>query len=720
VVATIDTSCFQRIPIGRITGLLHRRVVDCKFTPAVFFYDWFCYDRIMFEVGQKILDTYVIEKFLGAGGAGEVFLVRRIPDDMLYAVKTIPPAKVKSAELRQDLLREMRVSRYLGEHPHIVPSRFFRIIDGSLAVFSDYVEGGTLHTWISTGKIERKARLLDIAIQMAWGLDIVHTGGILHKDIKPANILMEPDGRARIADFGLIRGMTPAFCSPEQVSDADITPATDIWSWALVVMHMWFGECKWKLGFQAPLFLEHLRRDGWSFGAAPDALITLLSKCLRNDPVMRPATARCIADTLKSIYACETGTRYPRPDPPEPSLTASRPTAENARKSVIDGTGIKDPRDMLENIRIQLQASDSNVERLIPEVNNPPDTFVDDLHVYLFIEDILRKASAEGNPDWLELLAEMLQRKAFILFDSGDHTAAIAAHEQAVALLKETILWHNRPELWKKLAEHWADIAFCNLQSEKPENAVTSIRNAERALDKVPESMRQDSYYFGLQVLRTNQAIISALTGDTDAATRYFEDALRVLDHIDAEKYPIKLLRNKSQSEFNLGTHFEKIGKPETGIPHFLKAIKYQDKLLKHETSFHDQLFMATICQNLAVCLADLKRTDAAEFFFRKAGDAFRTALSETNHHFVQRKYAIFLKNYGYFHFENGNLEKAVELTEQALAIMTAVLQKEGILQYGNLLVEIYTVLADYCDRMNLSEKAREYRLNADKFKRLT
>ncbi|HPQ41936.1 MAG TPA: protein kinase, partial [bacterium] len=153
-------------------------------------------------MGQTILDVYVVEKFLGAGGAGEVFLVRRIPDNMKYAVKTIHSRKVKSTRLRQDLLREIRVSRNLGDHPHIVPSRFFRIVDGTLAVFSDYVSGGTLHSWIRAGKIRRKDQLLDIAIQTAWGIDVAHAGGIIHKDIKPANILMEPDGRARIADFG--------------------------------------------------------------------------------------------------------------------------------------------------------------------------------------------------------------------------------------------------------------------------------------------------------------------------------------------------------------------------------------------------------------------------------------------------------------------------------------------------------------------------------------
>ncbi|HPQ41956.1 MAG TPA: hypothetical protein PLV45_16425, partial [bacterium] len=521
-------------------------------------------------------------------------------------------------------------------------------------------------------------------------------------------------------DFGLIRGMTPAFCSPEQMAEEEITPATDIWSWALVVMLMWFEKGKWMLGPQAPAALDYLRRDEWGLGPAPESLIELLTGCLHNDASRRPATALRIAEDLKEIYQSEIGCPYPRPDPPELTPSSSRRSADAVRASVVDGIPMKDPRELLREIKDRLDASSIDVESLIPEVRNPPETFIDNLHVYLFIEDILRRVTAEGDPDWLELLSETLKRKAWILFDSGDPAAAIASHEQAVEILKETILWHNRPNLWKKLAEHWSDIAFCHLQQDRPKNAVSTIRDSAKAMDKVPDSHRSDQYYFDLQTLRTNQAIISALTGDPDAATVFFQDALAVLDHVDADAHPVLLLRNRSQGRFNLGTHFEKIGERETAIRHFHRAIRYQDELLKRESDFHDRLFMGTICQNLAVCLTGLQRNDAADFFFRKAGTSFEKALSESDHHFVHRKYAHFLKNYAYFHYENGDLEHAVELAQQALSIMTTLLKKDGTFQYTNILVGIYKDLATYYEQLNLPDQAREYQTHAEKYERLT
>lgn len=164
----------------------------------------------------------------------------------------------------------------LGLHPHTVSCYYVRRIEGAPAVFAEYVAGGSLRDWIDTGKLyaggaaESLKRILDIAIQFAWGLDYAHDQGLIHQDVKPANAMLTPEGALKITDFGLSAtgtleteqlgepdttlivpgsgAMTPAYCSPEQANGFPLTRRTDLWSWALSILEMFQGERTWPVG----------------------------------------------------------------------------------------------------------------------------------------------------------------------------------------------------------------------------------------------------------------------------------------------------------------------------------------------------------------------------------------------------------------------------------------------------------------------------------------
>ena len=188
------------------------------------------------SAGQVILDDFVVERELGEGGMGKVYLLRSRSTGQPFAVKR---AFLRNEDSRRNFLAELRTWIDLPEHPHLVACRFFRTVGDEVVIFAEFVEGGSLADWIRDRRLTGLEQILDVAIQFAWGLHAAHELGLVHQDVKPGNALMTADGLVKVADFGLARaravavagtdetrpahrrdvsygGMTPAYCSPEQ------------------------------------------------------------------------------------------------------------------------------------------------------------------------------------------------------------------------------------------------------------------------------------------------------------------------------------------------------------------------------------------------------------------------------------------------------------------------------------------------------------------------
>src|SRR5262249_4740748 len=128
-------------------------------------------------------------------------------------------------------------------------------------------------------KLTQLDRVLDVAIQFAWGLHAGHEHGVIHQHVKPANVLLTTDGIAKVTDFGLARaralasvagksasvaaaGLTPAYASPEQALGRSLTRKTDVWSWGVSVLEMFVGQVTWGSGTVADEVLEHYLETG--------------------------------------------------------------------------------------------------------------------------------------------------------------------------------------------------------------------------------------------------------------------------------------------------------------------------------------------------------------------------------------------------------------------------------------------------------------------------
>jgi WD40 repeat protein/serine/threonine protein kinase len=300
------------------------------------------------SVGDVILDLYEVTHLLGEGGMGKVYKVRHLGWNLDLAVKCPRKEYLASSGGTEDFVREAETWVNLGQHPNVVSCYYVRSLGEIPRLFAEYIEGGSLSDWIRTGKLyegdgdEVLARILDIAIQSAWGLHYAHEKGLVHQDMKPGNVMMTPDGAAKITDFGLARargsagttltaavgktmvvagaGMyTPEYASPEQLRGARLTRRTDIWSWAVSVVEMFAGGLLWSVGIAVEEFLNK-NLANWAglenAGPRPPGVVArILRKCFEMEQEDRPSSLLEIVAVLREEYQQIMGKVYPRLEP---------------------------------------------------------------------------------------------------------------------------------------------------------------------------------------------------------------------------------------------------------------------------------------------------------------------------------------------------------------------------------------------------------------------
>jgi WD40 repeat protein len=292
----------------------------------------------VFRVGDALLDLYEVRDVIRSGGMGLVYRVHHRGWGVDLAVKTPRPEFVGDELFRAEA--ESWVA--LGAHPNVVSCAYVRQLEGRPAAFAEWVDGGSLADAVRERRVAALPDVLDAAVQFAWGLDHAHRQGMVHQDVKPANAMRERDGTVKVTDFGLAKavvatggarpgdagvtygGLTPAYCSPEQMRAAAgervrLTPATDVWSWALSVLEMLVGGPPTRAGHIAGDVFEALLGDELD---PPAGLVAVLRECFRPDPAARPAGLGAVAERLVAVYTEVTGRPYPRRVPSPVALRA--------------------------------------------------------------------------------------------------------------------------------------------------------------------------------------------------------------------------------------------------------------------------------------------------------------------------------------------------------------------------------------------------------------
>lgn len=284
-------------------------------------------EPVDWNVGDVILDLYEVRELLGQGGMGQVYRVFHRGWNLDLAVKSPRPELVGTPVARDLFITEAQTWVNLDLHPNTVSCYYVRTIAGVPRVFVELVGGGTLLDWIWHGRLyegHALANILDVAIQFARGLQHAHNQGLLHFDVKPANVMLTADGVAKVTDFGLSQAFaadgrvatdsrfevitTPEYAAPEALDrQYQLSASTDIWSWAATVTHM-FLDVVPSYGPAARVMLDETEPRV----PIPEPVLALLRTCFEEDPARRPADLEGPAAVLVAAWEACTGQAYPR------------------------------------------------------------------------------------------------------------------------------------------------------------------------------------------------------------------------------------------------------------------------------------------------------------------------------------------------------------------------------------------------------------------------
>ena len=271
------------------------------------------------DIRRQLGDRYAVERELGRGGMGAIYLARDLKLDRLVALKVLPPEFANDPSLRERFLRETRTAASFS-HPNIVPVHAVEEREGLLAFAMGFVEGESV-----TQRVRRMGPLdvrsiVRMLQDVGYALAYAHGRGVVHRDIKPDNIMLErATGRALLMDFGISRTITttvethgltrvgevvgtPEYMSPEQASGDAVDGRSDIYSLGLVALFALTGrpaitgdstqKILVKQLTELPSSAASLRAD------LPPALAAAIDKCVAKLPDQRFATAESLVEVL--------------------------------------------------------------------------------------------------------------------------------------------------------------------------------------------------------------------------------------------------------------------------------------------------------------------------------------------------------------------------------------------------------------------------------------
>jgi streptogramin lyase/predicted Ser/Thr protein kinase len=274
---------------------------------------------------------YRIERLVGRGGMGRVYLAEDIRLGRKVALKLLDPELAEDERFRDRFVRESRLAASL-DHPNVVPIYEAGEHDGVLFIAMRFVEGTDLARVIEDEGPLAPQRAASIVTQVAAALDAAHERGLVHRDVKPGNILVGRGDHTYLTDFGLIKrrdgetGLTRTgqfmgsvdYAAPEQIRGEAVGPGADVYSLGCVLFECFTGEPPYPLEAELAVLYAHLNDPPPSAAARrpglPPALDPVVAKAMAKSPDDRYQSAGALAEAVRDVLGREPEAR-PRAKP---------------------------------------------------------------------------------------------------------------------------------------------------------------------------------------------------------------------------------------------------------------------------------------------------------------------------------------------------------------------------------------------------------------------
>ncbi len=261
------------------------------------------------RLADAVHDHFALGDLLGVGGSASVFRAHDHVLDRDVAIKVIDPALAESAPLEALFLHEAQIVASL-EHPNIVPVYSAHSREGLLYLVMRLLDGESLTTRLANGVLS-PAESVRIALDVASALAAAHARGIVHRDIKPDNVLLDRTGRAFVTDFGIalvtsragthvdgVTSGTPGYMSPEQLLGEEVDGRTDIYATGVLLFEMLAGRPPFVASSIGATLAQHMTQTPPRLSAlrpdVPTALAAITEQCLRKSAAERPTAEHLV------------------------------------------------------------------------------------------------------------------------------------------------------------------------------------------------------------------------------------------------------------------------------------------------------------------------------------------------------------------------------------------------------------------------------------------
>jgi DNA-binding beta-propeller fold protein YncE len=266
------------------------------------------------------LAGYRVEADVGRGGMGVVYRALDLALDRPVALKILAPELAADVQFRERFLRESRLAASI-DHPNVVPVYDAGEVGGELYIAMRFVEGSDLRHLLSAGPLE-PARALTLVSQVAAALDAAHGRGLVHRDVKPSNVLVTGDDHVYLADFGLTRRLgeptlavdpsrslgTADYVAPEQIRGDDVDGRADLYSLGCLLYECLTGKPPFRRDSEVATLFAHLEEEP----PAPPGLESVMRTALAKDPDSRYQSGRELVEASRSALGIEARrTRWP-------------------------------------------------------------------------------------------------------------------------------------------------------------------------------------------------------------------------------------------------------------------------------------------------------------------------------------------------------------------------------------------------------------------------